>query len=308
MVSRIRLKQLEAYRSIVLTGGVTSAAEALNLSQPAVSRLLFNLEAEIGFKLFKRRSGGRMEQTEEGVDFYRQIDSLLDAIAGLGDIANDVREHRRLRLSIVATPPLLTGTLIPEALVEFRKKYPKIRYSITQRDRVGIEEWVQNRKVDVGVTLLPVEHRDIIARMIARVAPVLVVPRSHPMAERDCVEAAELQNETKIIVRRQPLRNQINRLVELAGGKRGVAIEASAAIICCQMVAHGHGVTICDPFSAAPFLDRVKMVRLKPFTVLEYGCLYSPTRQPTEIIKSFETSLKRTASNFLERHPAAQPE
>ena len=66
----INLRQLEAFRAVIITGSITGAASYLHVSQPAVSRLIADLEHSIGFALFERRNR-RLHVKPEGEIFYR---------------------------------------------------------------------------------------------------------------------------------------------------------------------------------------------------------------------------------------------
>ena len=73
------IKTLEAFREIIQLGSVTSAARALGLSQPAVSRLLAQFETGLGFKLF-HRSKGRLLPTSQALLLYEEVDLALQGI------------------------------------------------------------------------------------------------------------------------------------------------------------------------------------------------------------------------------------
>ena len=66
-------RQIEAFRTVIVTGGVTAAAQALHISQPAVTRLIHDLQYALGLKLFAKR-GTRLVPTNEALSLYREVE------------------------------------------------------------------------------------------------------------------------------------------------------------------------------------------------------------------------------------------
>ena len=75
----MKLRQLEALRAVVASGTTTQAADLLGLTQSAVSRLITQLESELGLNIFDRRHG-RLRITPEGQHFYDVVKKLLSGI------------------------------------------------------------------------------------------------------------------------------------------------------------------------------------------------------------------------------------
>jgi DNA-binding transcriptional LysR family regulator len=82
MRPRASIREYEVLRAVITSGTVTAAAHRLAISQPAVSRLLAQLEANVGVMLFERR-GGRLRPTAEAVRLNSKLDRLFDALAYL---------------------------------------------------------------------------------------------------------------------------------------------------------------------------------------------------------------------------------
>ena len=80
----MEIRQLEAFAAVVTTGSVTAAGRLLGRSQPAITRLIQELEAELGFALFTR-SGPRVSPTEQGFLLYDEVEQTL---AGMQQIRN----------------------------------------------------------------------------------------------------------------------------------------------------------------------------------------------------------------------------
>ena len=62
---RITHRQIEAFRALMVSGSMTEAAQYLSVTQPAVSKIISQLESELGFSLFERRQG-KLSPTDDG--------------------------------------------------------------------------------------------------------------------------------------------------------------------------------------------------------------------------------------------------
>ena len=86
----MNLKRLQAFRAVYETRSVTAAAQRLHMTQPAVSRLISDLEKELGLQLFARQRQ-RLVCTEDGRSFFHEAERALAAVDQVVDIARDIR-------------------------------------------------------------------------------------------------------------------------------------------------------------------------------------------------------------------------
>lgn len=105
----MKLRQPEAMRAVVARATTTHAADVLGLTQSAVSRLIMQLEAELGVSLFERRHG-RLLLTPEGQHVFDVAQRVLDGVDQLTATARDVRTLRSGALRFISMPALATGT------------------------------------------------------------------------------------------------------------------------------------------------------------------------------------------------------
>ena len=102
MKPRASIREYEVLRAMITSGTVTSAAHTLGISQPAVSRLLTQLETKMGVTLFERRSG-RLRPTAEAIRLNGQLDRLFDALAFLDGTDPTDSHSQPLRLAATTT-------------------------------------------------------------------------------------------------------------------------------------------------------------------------------------------------------------
>jgi hypothetical protein len=87
---RINARQVEAFRAVMVTGGMTAAAELLNVTQPGVSRLVRSFELAVGFRLFERR-GNQITPTAEAVSLLRGLEYSVSGLSGGSYPPEDVK-------------------------------------------------------------------------------------------------------------------------------------------------------------------------------------------------------------------------
>ncbi|MEM7530118.1 MAG: LysR family transcriptional regulator [Pseudomonadota bacterium] len=135
----MELRHLRTFRAIAEAGGVHAAAARLNVAQPAVSRTLRDLEAELGFALFDRVGRG-LRITDAGAAYLREVEPLLDGIVVAGTAARLVAEGRGGTLRVGLIESAAWDGAAPAALDRFARAHPDIRLEVTpmgSRDQVA---------------------------------------------------------------------------------------------------------------------------------------------------------------------------
>lgn len=185
------LIKIRSFVAVAETLAFGKAADLLNLSQPALSGHVRDLEAMLGAPLFHRTTR-RVELTQEGANFLPRARRALDEIeAGL----NELRDHvslQRGQLTVACVPSV--GTLVlPRVLGEFSERYPNISVKILDGAADHVVERVRERKADFGVGPLPddaMEEIDPAHTLNDRFLGLL--PEGHPLAEEPHVTLRDL--------------------------------------------------------------------------------------------------------------------
>src|SRR5215208_5375680 len=119
----INQRQVEAFRAVMIAGTVTTAAAALRISQPAVSRLIRDLETRIGVALFERRSGGRLRPTTDANTLFRDVERYFVGLEQISQTAAGLR-RRSFGSLRVASLPALYVRLLPRFIGRFLIERP----------------------------------------------------------------------------------------------------------------------------------------------------------------------------------------
>jgi DNA-binding transcriptional LysR family regulator len=291
----VNLKRLQAFRAVFEAASVTQAAERLHTTQPAVSRLIGDLEAELGLALFVRQRR-RLVPTAEGRAFYCEAEKALAAVDQIVDIARDIRTLRGAHLRVVA--PMLTAFgILPAAVGAFRRAHPHTRVSLDIKDIRDIAGWVAEGPFDIGVTALPFEDARVECEPLATVRTVLVMPERHRLAGKRAAHPTDLRGESLILPLGNPPRAQVCGPLEAAGLKIESTIDTSSALLVCQLVAQGLGVAVLDPFTfkLASGLGIVSRP-LRPAPEFLFGLFFPRHRPRSALVNAFVGAVRSVMS------------
>jgi DNA-binding transcriptional LysR family regulator len=153
-----KLRAMAAFVRIVDAGSLTAAADALDVSQPSMVRLLAALEEAVGVRLINRTTR-RMALTDEGREYYERCKLVLAAVDEAESSLTARRAEPRGRLRITSSVTFGRALLAP-LVVDFMAEHPQLRVELVLLDRVidMIDEGV-----DVGVRLAHLPDSSLVA-------------------------------------------------------------------------------------------------------------------------------------------------
>ncbi len=283
------IKTLEAFREIIQLGSVTSAARALGLSQPAVSRLLAQFETGLGFKLF-HRSKGRLLPTSQALLLYEEVDLALQGIERVSVLADDLRKTNVGQLRIVAPPSFAEGPLV-KLVASFLLKHPKIHISIDSRTRPTVMNLVATRTADCGFGKLPLDHPGIRLRPLISSPTVCVLPPLHRLAAgKRAITAKDLTDEPLIMVghRSSDTRVRIGRAFQEAGVHPNVRVETHNVGAACALAAEGVGIAMVNELlSRRSLWTGIRIRRFAEPIDQEYVFMSSANVRETPLTEAF---------------------
>ena len=297
----MNVKTLRAYRAVMTYGTVTRAAEHLNLSQPALSRLITRLEDEIKIKLFSRHRR-HLTPTPEGETFFHESEHILAGMEAISTIADDVRNYVGAYLRIIAMPHL-AHSLVPASLAALVLEYQTVRHSLDIPARRDLERRVAGRQYDVGLAISPVEHPSIRCDKFWSGAAVVALPTNHRLTAKTKLEPKDLDGEPFIaMMSNTRMRQKVDQIVAETGMSLNIRTETTSSAMACQLVAGGLGVSIIGPFIPTTYnLGQIEVREFEPRIELDYGLIYPKDREPSAVAHRFGEIVTQTPNDFLSR-------
>jgi DNA-binding transcriptional LysR family regulator len=291
-------RQIEAFRMVMLRGSVTAAAQILNVSQPAVSRLIRDLEVRTGLTLFERL-GNHLVPTPEASLFLAEVERYAVGLAALSTYARELADLKRGGLRIVAMPALAMGYL-PRLVAQFIEGRALSHVYLHGMPSHLVIEAVATGQADIGFAAAPPERPGMSIESMD-VCAVAVVPHRHRFAKRRFIGIAELKGEPIVALSEPtifagPVSPELDHLL------RSATVVSPLTGILCQFVAAGAGIAIVDPFAVAG-LDNPDLVSIpiKPAIPIRIAIVTSTNRRPSTLSQEFIAATKAASPFPLQR-------
>ena len=239
-----RLKPLRAFCQVARLGSISRAADALFLSQPAVTLQLQALERELGVRLLER-SGRRLTPTREGDLLYAMARPLVEGLDGLAaSFREQVRGLDAGELNVAAGSSTILY-LLPGIVEAFRERHPDVRLSLHNVTGASGLDLLRSDGVDLAVGSMLDVPADLSYSPVYRFEPMLIMPLDHPLAGKRDLRLEDLSPYGLIL---PPKRLTTYRLVDLVFQQNRVpytvALEVGGWEVIKQYVAMGLGISI----------------------------------------------------------------
>jgi len=283
----ITLRQIEAFRAVMEAGTVIEGASSMRLSQPAVSRLIGDLEASLGYSLFARVRG-RLVPTDEAQVLYAEVQRAFIGLNQISRTALDIRTHQVGRIRLIAMPAFSGGAL-PHAISGFLHANPGTSISFEIRPRLRVLEWISSQQVDMGLATLPINDPALKIIPLARSRYVCLLPPDHRLTKKKRIHVRDLDGEEFIsIMPESQIRASVDRLFDAnrVTRKNRMDVRTNDAIL--SLVGAGAGVGLIDLFGVEyGRLDQVTVRRLDPNLSVDIALVLPATRPDSRIVRAF---------------------
>lgn len=300
----ITMRQLEALSAVIEHQTVTEAARFMNLSQPALSKLISNLEYRTGLPLF-RRVKRRLVPTEEALILHEKAGALFTGLGELDRLALDLRNLTVGRLQIVSLAAL-GRQMVPQALASHLDRRGDIEVGLHLHSSHTVNAWAINQQADLGLTMIPLAHPAVETTRLCRVPAVCVLPVGHRLQRRRRIEARDLDGEAFVsFTAEAAIRREMDAVFDRLGVQRQLRLETYTSESACALVSAGLGVALADPFTAHGLASHGELV-MKPFEPAieyEFFLLRPRHRSPSRMVDAFAAHLHQE----LDRHRSAMP-
>ena len=290
----INLRHVEVFYAIMRAGTITGAARVLNVTQPAVSAALKQLESRLRMKLFER-AGGRLTPTPEAKALLPDVAEIFGRIGAVERLSRDLASGSRGAFSIAATPPLCDG-YVAKAVASFIAKRPGVQVGLQSLASAIVLDRVINREVDLGVVYEPVVSVAVHVERLSQGTIGCILPARHALARRKSVRPSDLAGQRIITYLPQALlRPYIDRALTARSPALDVVAHTGTAATAIALAAQGAGLALVETtlFSARPIAGFV-MRPLEPRATLDILLLRPRQGPASRVLADFSAHLRAT--------------
>ncbi len=254
------LRQLRGLIAIAENGTISAAARQLNLTPPAVSLQVRELEKAAGIPLFERVEQ-RFELTHAGHEvlgiamrmerLLRECDQALEALRGV--------DRGYITIGVVSTAKYF----VPMVLAAFKKQYPKVKIQLQVGNRDSIVTLLENLELDFVVSGQPPTSFEVESQRIGPHPQVIIAAPNHALADKHKVRLQDLGDEPFLL--REPgsgTRGMADQLLAEAGLDPEAASEFGSNETIKQAVIAGLGVALISSHTVAAELQDKRLITL----------------------------------------------
>ncbi|WP_424830313.1 LysR substrate-binding domain-containing protein [Ruegeria sp.] len=296
MAMKITFRQVDAFRTVVSTGTVTEAAEMLGISQPAVSRLISDFEAEVGFALFQR-SGRVLVPTDEARLLVEEVRQAVSGMEHIKQAATAIGSFGHARLSLVATPAF-ASQLAPDLIGAFAAACPDSMARMEFEANDDSVEWMVAQSYDFGITSSQPSNPSFDSLILSDDDVYCVLPKGHRLADKAVIHARDLADECFIsYMSSSRFRFEVDRFFEAKSVSRSMKYETRTTDGICRLVAKGLGVSIVG--SSKSYLETIPGCVALPFAApLNFrAVLFWSKNRPLSAVAQIFLDLARDSLN-----------
>jgi DNA-binding transcriptional LysR family regulator len=250
------VRRMRVLREVAERGSMAAAAQALSFTPSAVSQQVATLEREVGIALVER--GPRsIRLTEAGRALVAHTEGIL---AGLEAAEAEIHAIAGVRGGILrlASFPTAYATIMPAALVEFRRRHPSIELTLTEADPLDSLERLKSGGLDLALLYeydhVPFPNEDAVEQVDLLEDPIRVLlPGFHPATRRRAVRLESLAGEAWITsTARSSCHLFVTRACRAAGFEPSIGFESDDHAVWQGLVAAGVGVALAPDLALSP--------------------------------------------------------
>lgn len=288
----MNLRQVEIFRVVMTSGTTARAAEILHVSQPAVSKMIQELERSLGFDLFQRIKS-RLHPTQEGQLFFREVEQAFLGLAHLRGAAARIRDYGSGELRIACLSALSTNVL-PRALQSFMTRNPNVAITFQARMSSNVRDLVASGQFDLGIVADEIDSTGVEVEEFARFRVAVAMPQGHALEALDVIHPTDLAGHPFIaLAPEDTTRREAEAAFESAGVTIRPVMETPYSTTICSMVAAGIGVGLVNPLTAEPYVDHGLVLRpFEPALHFRTLLITPPNRLASQNLGQFISDLR----------------
>lgn len=242
MAGMLVLRELQNFVAVAECLSVSTAAKAVNLSQPALSRQIQALEKRLGVKLFER-IGKRLMLTAEGHDLLLHASGLLDHAQAFVNRASALERGQVGLLRVGASPQTIAGLISP-VMRTFSRLYPNVQLAISEAPHDGLVQLAETGGVHLAITGRS-DSSQLIGRELFLARLFAILPKGHRLSGAKRVELKDIADDRFLVLRRGFLTRQLlDRACASCGVRPQIILESDSTNTLLSLANDGHGIAV----------------------------------------------------------------
>lgn len=241
-------KMIEAFRAAITHGGISAGAESLGMSQPAMSRLMTELQHQVGFPLFIKH-GRTVKPTNEALMLMTKVRQSFLGLEEITRFSEQLRKQRLGRLSI-STIPSVGHSIMPEAVEHLRNRFPDVVISLTISSYIEVARSVRSREAEIGFTAdkLSIDDLETVAEFSA---DCVCIGTSKWIPAKSAVVAPSDLIGKPYVGLSGTFQRQIDALMSTTGHQLDILVETSLFQTASELVLRGMGLSVVDALTGS---------------------------------------------------------
>ncbi|MFC1674226.1 LysR family transcriptional regulator, partial [Pseudomonadota bacterium] len=305
----VTLRQLETFKAVARHQSFTRAAEEMNLTQPAVSMQIKQLESQLeqplfeqmGKKIFLTEAGREVRQYARGI--LQQVDDLEAALASMKGL-----ERGTLKISVATTAHYFA----PMLLSIFYKRYPGVDVKLDVTNRESLLAQLENNEVDMVVMGRPPEEIDVESGAFMENPLVLIAPANHPFALEKSIQIKRLENEV-FLVREEG--SGTRKAMEVFFDQHGIPLNTGMVVSSDEAIKQsvqaglGLGIMSREAVQNELALGQLIVPDVLHFPIMRHWyVMHRKGKRLSPIAQAFKTFLLEEAAGILQKEPHLHPQ
>ncbi|MGV0918801.1 LysR substrate-binding domain-containing protein [Empedobacter falsenii] len=184
--------RLKVFDTVAKRLNFTKAANELNITQPAVTKHIKEIELNLNIKLFER-NGTKIKLTKAGEILLKYTEEIFSVYQKMEFEIGQLQEKQKGTLRLGASTTIAQYVL-PPILADFRKRFPEIQLSLVIQNSEKIEDLLANHKIDVGLIEAQIKNRTFHYFPFMKDEIVLVSRQNHSISIKNNIKLDDLKN------------------------------------------------------------------------------------------------------------------
>ena len=252
-IRNVTHRMVEAFQAAMQHNGISAGADALGITQPAMSRLIADLQRSMGILLFAK-NGRSIKPTQEAHALMAKVQQSFLGLEQIVDFSDQLRKQKLGQLSISAIPSI-GHSILPAVIRQLREKFPDVFISLRVASYIEVARHVKTRQADIGLTAdtLSLGDLETVAEFPSECVCIGTEKWLDPKA--DHIHVGEFVNKP-FIASSGTFQTRLNAWLSANGVQADAMIEASLFQSISDLCLEGLGIAVVDPMTAAKHQKR----------------------------------------------------